>query len=842
MDKSYFIDNLDRAIKEEWIKAYHQPLVRAASGKVSDEEAYSRWIDPQMGTFTASEFVPALDEAKLTYKLDLYMVERVLKKMKEQSEQGYYVVSESINLAASDFECCDMVSEITALIDSYGFTRDKISIEISERTMSLDIDRMKKVVDRFRAGGVKVWMDDYGSGYASMLILLKVHFDLLKIDKVFIEEIDKSDAGKIIVTELVKTALALGMDTVAEGVETKTQVDFLKEIGCIKLQGNYYTRPISFADIVDRNIRGIQIGFENPAEAGYFETLGRVNLYDLAASKTDEKDLNKYFDTIPMVIFALDDKKATFVRCNRSYRRFALDYFPDGKNRKEIFYDTVSKGPGNYSYNAIRQCAKNGERVIIDDITASGHTIQMFIRRVAVNPVTGVAAVAVAILSASDIASNEGLTYNYVARALSEDYIKLYFVDLDTETFAEYTPDGDSRDITFERLGNDYFDLEKNTIDFEIYSEDVENFKAEFTKDNFIKQIRENGLFSMVTRMMLGGAPTYVSIKGVKTKDAANHVIIGINNVDNQIKSREIVERAKEESIVYSRIGVLTGNFIFIFTIDPRTQEYYKYNPGGNSTDLNIESEGKDFFVDVIKNADKGIYHEDLDAFLTAFTKENVYEQILKTGMFENEHRAIINGEPKYVQLRATLTMEDGEEKLIVGIFDIDEKIRREQEYAISLNAAEVKANLDELTGVKNKHAYVEMEKILNTRIEEKYTPSFAICVFDLNGLKEINDTYGHQEGDRFIKHGCDTICRIFKHSPAYRVGGDEFVVIAQGYDYLNIDALMLKMRKHNMRNKQKGDVVIAAGMSRFKGNETVADVFKRADEEMYRNKKELKK
>ena len=210
--------------------------------------------------------------------------------------------------------------------------------------------------------------------------------------------------------------------------------------------------------------------------------------------------------------------------------------------------------------------------------------------------------------------------------------------------------------------------------------------------------------------------------------------------------------------------------------------------------------------------------------------------------MFENEHRAIINGEPKYVQLRATLTMEDGEEKLIVGIFDIDEKIRREQEYAISLNAAEVKANLDELTGVKNKHAYVEMEKILNTRIEEKYTPSFAICVFDLNGLKEINDTYGHQEGDKFIKHGCDTICRIFKHSPAYRVGGDEFVVIAQGYDYLNIDALMLKMRKHNMRNKQKGDVVIAAGMSRFKGNETVADVFKRADEEMYRNKKELKK
>ena len=346
----------------------------------------------------------------------------------------------------------------------------------------------------------------------------------------------------------------------------------------------------------------------------------------------------------------------------------------------------------------------------------------------------------------------------------------------------------------------------------------------------------------MVTRMMLDGAPTYVSIKGVKTKDEAYHVIVGINNVDSQIKNREIAERAKEESIVYSRIGALTGNFIFIYTVDPQTQAYYMYNPGGNTTDMNMASEGKDFFEDVLKNAERGIYHEDLDAFLTAFTKENVYEQILKTGIFENEHRAIIDGVPKYVEVRAALTVEDGEEKLIVGILDIDEQIRREQEYAISLNAAEVKANLDELTGVKNKHAYAEMEKILDTRIDEKYTPSFAICVFDINGLKEINDTYGHQEGDRFIKHGCDIICRIFKHSPAYRVGGDEFVVIAQGYDYLNIDALMQKMRKHNLRNQQKGDVVIAAGMSRFRGFEAVADVFKRADEEMYKNKKELKK
>ena len=206
MDKNYFIDNLDRALEEGWIKAYYQPLVHAASGRISDEETFTRWEDPKEGTFTAAEFIPILDEAKLTYKLDLYMVERVLKKMKAQAEHGLFVVPDSINLSGVDFECCDMVTEITKLIDSYGASRDKLAIELSEKTVASNIDLMKKHVERFRSEGIKVWMDDYGSGYSSLLILLKVKFDLLKIDKIFIDQIEKSESGRIILTALIKTA------------------------------------------------------------------------------------------------------------------------------------------------------------------------------------------------------------------------------------------------------------------------------------------------------------------------------------------------------------------------------------------------------------------------------------------------------------------------------------------------------------------------------------------------------------------------------------------------------------------------------------------------------------
>ncbi len=842
MDKNYFIDNLDRAIKEGWIKAYHQPLVRAASGRVSDEEAFSRWVDPDKGTFEAEEFVPVLEEAHLTYKLDLYMIERILKKMKDQENRGFFVVSESVNLSGDDFRCCDMVSEMIALMDSYGFSRDKLSVEFSERDIAADLDFVKEQIERLQSEGFKVYLDDYGSGYSSMLILLNMRFDLLKIDQTFVEAIDKSDTGRIIVTELVKTALGLGIDTAAEGVETQSQVNFLKEIGCTKLQGYFYTRPISWEDIIERNQKHKQIGFENPAEAEYFEALGRVNLYDLIISRNDDKNLNKYFDTFPMVVLGLDDEKATFIRCNKSYRDFVEEYFPNSKDKRVISYEDVKPGVGYYSFNAVRQCAKSGENAIIDDRTSDGLTLQLFIRRVAVNPVTGVAAVAVAVLANTDTASTESLTYNYVARALSEDYINLYFVDLDTDTFAEYTPDGASRDIAFKKVGEDFFNLDRNDLDLEVYPDDLPTLKKEFAKEKIVREIEEKGQFSLVTRVILNGVPNYISIKGVKTKGKGNRAIVGINNVDSQIKNREIVERAKEERQIYQRIGALTGNFIFIFTVDPETGHFFKYNPTHISSDMEIPEEGDDFFTCIIKQARQGIHKGDLDYFLAAFDKINVLEQIHLTGMFENEHRLLINGEPRYVAMRATITKEDDEEKLIVGIMNIDSQIRREQEYARSLNAAEIKANLDELTGIKNKHAYASLEERLNERIRHNRHIDFAVGVFDLNGLKQVNDTLGHQEGDRFIKKGCEIICQIFKHSPVFRVGGDEFAVIAQGYDYLNIDSLMLRLRKQNIKNQIRKDVVIAGGFSRYMGGEKVADVYKRADEEMYKNKKELKR
>ncbi len=840
-DERYFIDNLDRAISEEWIKAYHQPLLRAASGRVSEEEAFARWEDPEMGMFLATDFVPILDKAHLSYKLDLYMVERVLRKMKGQGEHGLFIVPESVNLSRSDFDSCDMVKEIVRIIDASGLPREKITVELSEKVISSDPKFMKEQIERFQKEGINVWMDDYGSGYSSLLLLTQIHFDLLKIDQSLVAQIGNNDAVQIILTQLIKTALALGIDTVAEGVETKEQAEFLMEVGCTKLQGFHFIHPVSLATIIERNKKGIQIGFENPDEFEYYEQLGKVNLYDLSFSRGSGDSLDKYFDTMPMVIFALDDKRATFIRCNKTYREFIQNSFSGTLARMDIAYESVKPGVGFYSFKAVRQCADGGKRVIVDDRLEDGRLIQLLIQRIAVNPVTGAKAVLVAVLSVSDSSSAEALNYNYVARVLSSDYIKLFYVDMDTDRYTEYSSNGEDRDISMEKHGEHFFDFDKANIDLVFVEADKPQLRQNFTKANIERVLDEQGSFSHVTRIIIDGIPVYVNAKAVKVRGNGNHIIVGISSIDAHMKEREALERAREEKIIYQRISALTGDYIYLFTVSLEDFSYTKTSPLGIESSMALGDEGDDFFNDVIKRIPQGIYKEDIDSFLTSFTKEHVLKEIGSKGIYENNHRLLIDGKPLYVSMRATIVTEDGEKKLIIGILNIDEKIQREMEYQEKLFAAENKANLDELTGVKNKHAYADTVKKMNSLLLTADHPPFAVAVFDINNLKQINDTKGHQAGDRYIIRGCDTICRFFKHSPVFRIGGDEFVAIVTGYDYLNIESIMTRFKKHNHKNQKKGDVVIAAGISRYQNDKNVSPVFKRADEEMYINKRQLK-
>jgi len=313
--------------------------------------------------------------------------------------------------------------------------------------------------------------------------------------------------------------------------------------------------------------------------------------------------------------------------------------------------------------------------------------------------------------------------------------------------------------------------------------------------------------------------------------------------VDAQVRRQEALERIKEERITFSRISALSGDFISIYTVDPKTDKYEIYKTTEKFQSLNLEGKGEDFFAETLRDCETFIYHEDLENFRKSFSKEQVMAKINETGLYVNNYRLSFGEEVSYVTLKIAMVEEMDGPQLIVGLVDVDEQVRKELEYSINLALAEDKAYKDELTSVKNKHAYVDLEDSLNQKIKEGGDVEFAIVVFDLNGLKQVNDTFGHKAGDDFIKQGCGIICDVFSHSPVYRVGGDEFVAVAQGSDYTHLDSLLNGLAKINKANHKTGEVTIAYGQAKFsEGDGFVSDVFERADANMYACKQEMKK
>ncbi len=182
-----------------------------------------------------------------------------------------------------------------------------------------------------------------------------------------------------------------------------------------------------------------------------------------------------------------------------------------------------------------------------------------------------------------------------------------------------------------------------------------------------------------------------------------------------------------------------------------------------------------------------------------------------------------------------------------------DEKESRQQELEMLLKVEEIQerelgsarhmAFTDPLTGVKNKTAYIEDVGGIEKRIEDNILRDFAIIVFDLNGLKQINDTKGHDEGDEFIKSASQIICQHFRHSSIYRIGGDEFVAFLMNEDYKNRKKLLENFNRQIEKNQSDGSVVIASGLADFTPEKfsSFLRLFELADRRMYERKKELK-
>ena len=307
-------------------------------------------------------------------------------------------------------------------------------------------------------------------------------------------------------------------------------------------------------------------------------------------------------------------------------------------------------------------------------------------------------------------------------------------------------------------------------------------------------------------------------------------------------------EEVKANGLIYTHIAqALAYGYDELFYVFLDTEDYINYGIDDHGQ-LFEKRRGSGFFASCQVEVNTFVCEEDREMFKNAMVRETLLEQIDMKRAFEMTYRVPKEGEPFYVRMRATRAMGDNN-KIIIGITDVDEEMKilraqdliREADLTRRLFAAQIQANIDTMTGVKNKHAYIEYEARLEYAIKETSDTKFAISILDINDLKYVNDTFGHQAGDQHIREACRIICTTFKRSPVFRVGGDEFCVISQGDDYEHINSLVQVIHDHNKEARENGGVIIACGMAKYRTGDCVADVYQRADEEMYSNKVELK-
>ncbi|MCR5415854.1 MAG: GGDEF domain-containing protein [Pseudobutyrivibrio sp.] len=838
----YLIDNFDKAIKEEWIEVYCQPIIRTSNGKVCGDESLVRWEDPQLGLLNPMEFVPTLEAVDLIHKLDLFVLEKTLDKIKEQRRRGFYVVPNSINFSKSDFYSCDLVDEVLKRVDAAGVPHRMIAIAITEGAINYADDFVVEQIRQFQELGFQIWMDDYGNGDSAPALLQRLRFDILKINRFYVSQILYSKSARIILTELVRMAMALGMETVAEGVECEEQIEFLKEIGCTKAQGFYFRKPLPIPAIFDRYSKGKGIGAEDPRETEYYSAIGKINLYDLAFTRPASGEVESYFDTLPCAIVESDGDTIRIIRGNKSFKEFMNQNFVvENMDSVYDFKDTTNT-VGNYTMNLIRKCGEDGKRTLIDDRLIDGRTVHILLQRIAVNPVKNLSAVAIVIISVSEKSTMlDSLTYNYIARVLSEDYINLFYVNMDTGEYVEYKPDPDNQNVSEGLRGDDFFKKAVSKYFNDIYEEDLDRVRRDLTKNKIEDAVKKNGVYVIDYRRIIDGEPRYVNLKAVKVRGDGNFIIIGIVNVDDQVKQHEFLEGVKEEKRMYTRIMSLTGDFVCVYSVDLESEKYSCFSSTKEYDKLDITKDGNDFFNQAVKDIKNVIVKEDLNWFLINFTKEKILGEIEKKGLFAIRYRLKIKDKPIYVSMRATIVEEESQKKLIVGVLNIDNQVNREREFEETLSAVEDEARQDQLTGVKNKRAYGDIEDLLNRRIKDSKNLKFAVVVCDLNDLKQINDEKGHNAGDEYIKEGCKIICNVFAHSPVYRIGGDEFAIIAQDSDYTSLDLHIEEINKINIKNSKSDKVTIAVGAAVYEDDHYVSEVFERADTAMYNHKREMK-
>ncbi|WP_170885681.1 putative bifunctional diguanylate cyclase/phosphodiesterase [Bacillus alkalicellulosilyticus] len=241
-------NGLREALDENQFELYYQPKIDSATREVTSMEALMRWSHPQLGAISPAMFIPIAEESGIIIDIDNWGIHEACRQNKVWQNQGAKKIPVSVNLSAKHFYQDNIVGMIQSAIDSSGLEPKYLQIEITESILIKNMDEVVKIIERIHNLGVQVSIDDFGIGYSSLNHLLQLPINEVKLDREFIRSIDENKKKASMVKVIVELAHSLGLNVVAEGVETNVEYEFLQQVNCDEIQGYYFSKPLSKED------------------------------------------------------------------------------------------------------------------------------------------------------------------------------------------------------------------------------------------------------------------------------------------------------------------------------------------------------------------------------------------------------------------------------------------------------------------------------------------------------------------------------------------------------------------------------------------------------------------
>ena len=789
----YVVEHLDEALEQGRICAYYQPVVRTLTGKLCGLEALARWNDPKHGLLEPKSFIPALEEAKVIHKLDSHIIHLVCMQYRQCVEAGTPTVPISFNLSRVDFDLCDMFNVVEESVREFEVPRNMLNIEITETVFGTDPMYMSMMVRKFHDVGYQVWMDDFGAGYSTLNALKDFDFDELKIDMAFLNRF--GDKSKTILASVVDMAKKLGIQTLAEGVETEEHRTYLRNIGCEKMQGFLYGKPLPFSPAKGMELIR-SLGVESPSERQYFIAIGAVNTLSLSERDLTANSLTQdYVTSMPFAIAEFSDDTFRVIHSNRVFREGLANVGIDSIEMAEQMINNPSRILARTSRRMIETIAEN-KYARLDYVVGDTACVMRAKHITTQNGKTAL------LISIDDtIEQSERKRRDRMDEALNVLYSIYEHIDIIhlDEGFIEpvFSNAGWQSHYNvpeFENVG-------KRFAETEVFESDRKRYMEFMDHDTMIDRIRESGenyLASFFRVRAHGGDHAWKLFGLIRlTERPGNQVMLCIRNThwSNDALLQEAFDGHADSGghdFGRSDMHLTDGSLWRAISRDETMGFFWKDRDrrfiAANQTFL-------DYYGFESVDEIRGKTDEDMGWHVDPVPYMEDELRVLNEGYCTHDvvGQCISHGEIRAIMASKRPVYRNGRIVGLVGYFiDIAEKWRPSDEMSMM-------PLIDPVTDTLN---YTGLAASLSRYVDSymKLGTDFGIIYIDIDSFKMINDEFGYAFGDKVLRRVADEVQDVVGSNCVIgHIYADQFVILAQDADNDKLQAICDEIERRLM-------------------------------------------